>query len=84
MTDITIRKALAAQNALREAAGLGEEHFSVEEFVGMVSDEIDALRAHGTDDEAIAALINKAGISVTVEQIKQFYASSEQRHRESN
>jgi hypothetical protein len=51
-----IDQALRAQNALREAAGLGPEMFPIEAFVGMVSDEIQRLRSQGKNDSEIAAL----------------------------
>ena len=39
-----LEQALRAQKALRDLAGLQPEMFPVSSFVGMVSDEIEALR----------------------------------------
>ncbi len=80
MRPIRIESALKAQQALRDAAGLKPEEFSVESFVGMVSDEIEALRGQGMTDAAIAALIeSSAAIRVSAEEIGTFYAPPEQR-----
>lgn len=50
METYPIDQALRAQRALREAAGLGPEMFPIEAFVGMISDEIEQLRARGKTD----------------------------------
>ncbi len=42
-----MKKALKAQSALRNAAGLEPEQFPLEAFVGMISDEIQILREQG-------------------------------------
>lgn len=51
-------EAAEAQTALREALGLAPERFPVEVFIGMISDEIEQLRARGQDDAAIAQLVS--------------------------
>ncbi len=80
MRSIRIENALKAQGALRDAAGLEAEEFSIESFVGMVSDEIEALRGQGKTDAAIAALIeSSSAIEVSAEEIGTFYAPPEQR-----
>jgi hypothetical protein len=74
-------EALRAQKALRELAGLGPERFPIEAFVGMVSDEIEALRKQGHSDEEIAGTIaGNSAISITADDIAAFYAPHEQRH----
>lgn len=74
-------EAIRAQQALRESAGLAPETFPIEAFVGMISDEIEALRAHGRTDEEIAKLIcDHSNIAITAEEITANYASPEQRH----
>jgi hypothetical protein len=78
------QQALAAQTALREALGLPPEHFSVQAFVGMISDEIDQLRAAGRSDAAIASLVTEfTDNKMDAETISRFYASPEARVHQS-
>ena len=78
----SIEEAVKAQRSLRKAAGLGEEQFPVEAFVGMVSDEIEALRKQGKSDDEIASIIRSgSNIDVTPEEIASNYASSQERHQ---
>ena len=44
MTAYLLEGALKAQQALRKAAGLGDEQFPVEGFARMISDQDEALR----------------------------------------
>ncbi len=82
MKTYPIDQAIRAQQALREAAGLGPEMFPVEAFVGMISDEIEKLRSPGKTDSEIAGLIAKnSSIQITAEEISANYASSEDRHQ---
>lgn len=81
MKTIRIEDALKAQRALRDAAGLGEEQFPIPAFVGMISDEVEALRKRGKSDEEIARLIESSSkIQITARDIQENYASPEQRH----
>jgi hypothetical protein len=81
MRTYPIEQALRAQKALRDAAGLGPEMFPIEAFVGMISDEIQQLRAKGKTDAEIAALITQnSNIQITGEEISANYASPEDRH----
>lgn len=81
MKTFPIEEALRAQKALRDAAGLAPEMFPVEAFVGMVSDEIEQLRAQGKSDEDIADLIrSKSNIEISAVDIAENYAPPEQRH----
>ncbi len=81
MRDYPVEEAIRAQKALREAAGLGAEMFPVEAFVGMISDEIEALRGRGMSDEAIAGLIeSSSNIRITASEIAEHYASPDERH----
>jgi hypothetical protein len=66
MSQFTSDQALKAQAALRSAAGEGEELFDTQQLVGMLSDEIRTLRASGSTDEEIAALL-KTQAEVDVE-----------------
>ncbi len=76
-----LEQALQAQSALRQAAGLGPEMFPVQAFVGMISDEIEQLRAQGKTDAEIAAMIQAhSTIEITASEIAENYASAEERH----
>ena len=78
----SLQEALRAQKALRNAAGLGEETFPVEAFVGMISDEVQALRERGKSDQEIAELIEaNSAIRITADEIAKNYASPEDRHQ---
>jgi len=78
-----VEQAVRAQKALREAAGLLPEMFPVDAFVGMISDEIEALRSSGKTDEQIAALITaNSDIQITAAEITANYATPEERHPE--
>lgn len=77
-----LEEALRAQRALREAAGLEQERFTVEAFVGMISDEIEALRGQGFSDEDVARVIrSSAMVEVSAEEIASNYATPEERGR---
>jgi hypothetical protein len=43
MTNYPVEEALKAPRALRLAAGLPDERFPIQAFVGMISDEVTAL-----------------------------------------
>ena len=82
MKTYPIEEALKAQRALRNAAGLAEEQFPIEAFVGMISDEVEALRKKGKSDEEIAQLIQKSSnIQISAAEIAENYATPEQRHQ---
>jgi len=75
-----LHEALRAQKALRDMAGLGDEKFPVEAFVGMISDEIEALRKRGLSDQAIAEAVRKhSSIQLDAEDIQRNYAPPAQR-----
>ena len=77
---LTGQQAADAQTALRRALGLPPEEFPLPAFVGMISDEIEQLRARGDTDDAIAALISETtGIPISSDTIERFYASPEER-----
>jgi len=76
-----LEQALRAQKALRDLAGLQPEMFPVSSFVGMVSDEIEALRKQGHSDKTIARTINEhSGIEVSAEELAAHYAPADKRH----
>jgi hypothetical protein len=77
----SIEEALQAQRALRAAAGLAPELFPIPAFVGMVSDEIEALRKRGYTDEQIARTVcQSSAIEITAAEIAANYASPANRH----
>ena len=77
----TVEQALKAQHALRAAAGLPEEQFPIQAFIGMLSDKIEVLRKSGKSDEEIASLINAAArSSIPASAVTENYASAERRH----
>jgi hypothetical protein len=78
--EFTLGEAIAAQRALRQALGLGEETFPMPAFVGMISDEIEQHRKAGRSDQEIADLIRTAtGKSVNPAALEAYYATPEQR-----
>ena len=78
----SLQQALSAQKALRDFAGLQPETFPVEAFVGMISDEIETLRAQGRTDEQIANTITtSSNIQISAAEIAANYAPPEARHR---
>ena len=78
-----IEDAVAAQKALRAAAGLPPEQFPVEAFVGMISDEIEALRKRGKSDDDIAKVVRESSkINITGADIAANYAPPDERHPE--
>ena len=75
-----VMKALCA---LRAAAHLPQESFSAEQFVGMISDEIEVLREHGHKDAEIAFLIHSGSdIDISEAQIRKFYITPEARGKQ--
>jgi hypothetical protein len=78
----SVEQAIQAQKALRHAAGLGPEMFPIQAFVGMISDEIQELRAQGKTDHEIAALISaNSTIEISASELSENYASPEQRRQ---
>ena len=60
----TVDQVAEASTALRTALGLRPEHFSLGRFIGMLRDEIVALRGQGWGDAEIAALLSESTKSV--------------------
>ena len=76
-----LAEAIQAHKALREMAGLGPEMVPIHAFVGMISDEVEALRKQGHSDQAIAETIKAhSKIEITAAEITENYASPVQRH----
>jgi hypothetical protein len=62
-------------------AGMGPEQFPVEAFVGMISDEVEALRKKGHTDQQIAdAIAANSNIKISAADIAGNYAPPEDRH----
>lgn len=79
--DFSLDEAISAQRALRGELGLQPERFAIPEFVGMISDEIEKMRAAGRTDADVAALIEKAtGKAISPTEIGQHYATPDKRH----
>ena len=77
-----VEEAVRAQRALRDLAGLGPETFPIQAFVGMISDEVEALRRQGHSDEEIARTIAaNSEIAITADEIAANYAAPEERHQ---
>jgi hypothetical protein len=71
-----VEEAVKAQKALRAAAGLEPEQFPIQAFVGMISDEIEALRGQGVSDAQISKLIeDHSSIRISAQEIASNYAS---------
>jgi len=78
---ISLEAALAAQSALRKNAGLEPETFTMPDFVGMISDEIEQLRRMGRSDDEIAEIVSSnSPIRITGWDISQHYAPPEARN----
>lgn len=75
MSTYTYEQILLAQTALKAAASSWTEEFPLPTIIGMLSDEIAAMRQGGFSDESIAALIQKSsGIELTAETLATLYA----------
>lgn len=65
----TADEVATAARELRQAAGADEEHFTTEQVLSMLSDEIRLLRERGFSDVRIADLLGGFDITVTPQQI---------------
>ena len=84
MSDIpfSVQDALAAQRELRKKLGLGEERFPMSAFMGMLSDEIEQMRAAGrTDAEVAAAIAHATGKTLTPEDVAGHYVPANRRRQ---
>lgn len=79
--DFDLEDGMRAQRALREALGLGPERFPLPAFIGMLSDEIEQMRAAGRSDADVSRIIETAtGQRIEPSEIARHYASPEARH----
>lgn len=77
----SVQEAVAVQREMRRSLGLGAEEFPLPAFVGMISDEIEQLRAAGRSDADIVAMIKATiGRDVSSADIAEHYAPPEARH----
>ncbi len=80
MKTYPLEEPLKAQKALRDAANLGDEAFPIRAFVGMISDEVEALRKMGKSDDEIARLTEfNSQIKISGDEIAENYASPTER-----
>ena len=78
----TVDQVATCNTALRTALGKPPEHFTQAQFVGMISDEIEQLRAQGWSDAEIASLVAESTESVMdAEAIAAHFAPPELRRR---
>ena len=76
----TAGDAATANTVLRAAAGLAAEKFGAEQFVRMISDEIELLRRTGKTDAEIAQLLaDGGGIELNPDAITRYYAPEDAR-----
>lgn len=74
------QEAVAVQREMRRALGLDAETFPLPAFVGMISDEIEQLRAAGRSDADIAQMIKTTiGRDIDPAVIAAHYAPPEAR-----
>jgi hypothetical protein len=79
-TQFSAQEAVAVQRELRRSLGLEAETFPLPAFIGMISDEIEQLRAGGRSDADIAALIKTTiGREIEPQAIARFYAEPDAR-----
>lgn len=78
----TLDQAMKAMTAMRGEANVPEGTLSLAAFVGMLSGEVEKLRAAGKTDEDIVQLIESAsGAKLSVSELAENYASPAERHR---
>lgn len=81
LPSFSIEQALATQRHMRGLLGLPDERFPLPAFIGMISDEIEQMRAAGRTDSDIADLIGEAtGVRPETADIARYYAAPEDRH----
>lgn len=78
----SVDDAYKVQGEMRRALGLGPERFPMPAFIGMLSDEIEQLRAKGQSDDEIAAMISAhASQGVNASDVAEHYVPPEERQR---
>ena len=70
------RTSCGGDRSLRAALGLGSQEFTTEQFVGMISEEIEQLRAAGKTDADIAQILARdVGVRVSTDSIQRYYSA---------
>ena len=78
-----LEEVMKAQSVLRSAARMAPERYPLPQIIGMLSDEIQALREKGRSDDEIAAIITgNSLIHVDADCLQRFYATPEQRGKD--
>ncbi len=78
----TADQTASATTALRAELGLPAQRFPTETFVGMISDEIEAMRAAGkTDDDISAILRERCAIAIDAATLARYYANADERRQ---
>lgn len=78
----TLQQSLQARAALRRKLDADVEELPIEALIGMLSDEIEQLRAKGATDGEIAKIIStSAGSIVNAQDVTLHYAPPEKRRR---
>jgi hypothetical protein len=78
----SVEDLVSAQHEMRSILGLPEERFSLPNFIGMLSDEIEQMRNFGISEELIAQTIMGAtGEVVTADQVQQHYVPPDRRKK---
>ena len=78
----TLEQALKVQREMRHSLGLPAEEFPLPAFIGMISDEVEQLRAAGrTDGDIVAMISGSAGQAISEADLQRFYAPPEHRLR---
>lgn len=76
----TLAEALAAQKALRDAAGIEDDVFELADVIGMSSDEIEVLQEQGKSNADIAAMMQSAtGKPITAKDVEEHYITPDER-----
>ncbi len=79
-SSFTAEQAAAANTRLRAALGFEPERFTMQQFVGMISEEIEQLRAAGKTDDEIARLLEReVGVRVSPDSLRRYYADESER-----
>jgi hypothetical protein len=78
----SLDQAMAAQRRLRALLDLAEETFPLPALIGMVSDEIEQMRASGRSDVDTARVLSEAtGVAIGVDDVCRHYAPPGARQR---
>lgn len=77
----TAQEITQIQKLLREAASGPEDRLETTTAMRMLSDEIEALRLDGIDDDQIAALISQSvGGTITADEVARLFVPLQDRH----